>query len=145
MNIVFINHVTWIYWVHGHPTQMPGTIKPFFIEMNTLVEKQKYPLVANWLTFTIQWKKHSIAPPWASEQASHLSQKLDVFLSGRWPAVRDIDLRLHRSVQYACWLFESGRWCWAKHEVVNGTGEWVTGRVNPPRLQSRQLDHFIKN
>ena len=39
--------------IHGHPTQMPGTIKPFFIEISTLVEKQKYPLVANWLTFTI--------------------------------------------------------------------------------------------
>ena len=25
------------------------------------------------------------------------------------------------------------------------SGEWVTGRVNPPRLQSRQLDRFIKN
>ena len=29
------------------PTQMPGTIKPFFIEINTFIEKQKYPLVAN--------------------------------------------------------------------------------------------------
>ena len=33
--------------LHAHTTQMPGTIKPFFIEINTLVEKQKYPLVAN--------------------------------------------------------------------------------------------------
>ncbi len=30
----------------GHSTQMFGT-KPFFIEINTNIEKQKYPLVAN--------------------------------------------------------------------------------------------------
>ena len=27
------------------PTQMPGTTKTFFIEINTFIEKQKYPLI----------------------------------------------------------------------------------------------------
>ena len=41
------NTLNQVLQLPGHSTQMFGTIKPFFIEIDTFIEKQKYPLLAN--------------------------------------------------------------------------------------------------